>query len=290
MAVAAIQGADQHIRNSSGDSILPKDTAWQGESNQRHSDYKILALPLSQCRQSQSLGSVSHSVLILYGMWNRFWIIPCSDVTQWTGCIVGNVGTRFWKVRRMCRLNKGDISGSAVLILIICLYTVHNESSGVIGVQCRPMDWFSWLHVSHWVTWTQFIRLHKAPSGATKGFMLPFFSAYAVVLPKTCKHRHSQLLFFWNSRQKISCSLKIILPPEYDCVSPSQTADKLSNGFNTWLRFARGIFTFHPLCGACHSLNPAKPYWKVSQFYPADVKIGRREVIFYFRQDGIFAS
>ena len=130
MAVAAIQGADQHIRNSSGDSILPKDTAWQGESNQRHSDYKILALPLSQCRQSQSLGSVSHSVLILYGMWNRFWIIPRSDVTQWTGCIVGNVGTRFWKVRRMCRLNKGDISGSAVLILIICLYTCHDPARG----------------------------------------------------------------------------------------------------------------------------------------------------------------
>ena len=47
MAVAAMQGADQHIRSSLG--ILPKDTlAWQpAELNQQPSDSKMLVPPLS---------------------------------------------------------------------------------------------------------------------------------------------------------------------------------------------------------------------------------------------------
>ena len=50
MAGAAMQGAAQHIRSSSGLSILPNDTLTcrQGESNQRPSYNKMLALPLSQ--------------------------------------------------------------------------------------------------------------------------------------------------------------------------------------------------------------------------------------------------
>ena len=49
MVVAAIQGADQHIRSSLGFSILPKDTSTYGpgESNQQPSINKALALPLS---------------------------------------------------------------------------------------------------------------------------------------------------------------------------------------------------------------------------------------------------
>ena len=49
MAVAAMQGADQHIRNSLGLSILSRDTSncRPGELNQRLSDNKTLALPLS---------------------------------------------------------------------------------------------------------------------------------------------------------------------------------------------------------------------------------------------------
>ena len=46
MALAAMQGADQHIRSSSGFSISPEDTSTRGpgESNQRPSDNKMLAL------------------------------------------------------------------------------------------------------------------------------------------------------------------------------------------------------------------------------------------------------
>ena len=49
IVVAATQGADQHIRNSSGFSILPKDTLTyrSGTSNQQPSNNKTLALPLS---------------------------------------------------------------------------------------------------------------------------------------------------------------------------------------------------------------------------------------------------
>ena len=54
MAVAAMQGADQHIRSSLGFSILPKDTlalttlkCRPGKSNQRPSNNKTLALPLN---------------------------------------------------------------------------------------------------------------------------------------------------------------------------------------------------------------------------------------------------
>ena len=51
MAVAAMQGADQHIRSSLGFSILPKDTSCRpGWSNQRPSDNKTQALPLSHSR------------------------------------------------------------------------------------------------------------------------------------------------------------------------------------------------------------------------------------------------
>ena len=48
MAVAAMQGTNQHIRSSLGFSILPKDTSTcrQGESNQRPLYNKMLALPL----------------------------------------------------------------------------------------------------------------------------------------------------------------------------------------------------------------------------------------------------
>ena len=46
MVVAAMQGANQHIRSSLGFSILPKDTltCQPGESNQQPSDNKMLAL------------------------------------------------------------------------------------------------------------------------------------------------------------------------------------------------------------------------------------------------------
>ena len=52
MAVAAMQGANQHIRSSLGFSILPKDTltCTPGETNQRPSHNKTLALPLSHSR------------------------------------------------------------------------------------------------------------------------------------------------------------------------------------------------------------------------------------------------
>ena len=52
MAVAAMQDADRHIRSSLGFSILPKDAlrCRQGESNQRPSLNKLLALPLSHNR------------------------------------------------------------------------------------------------------------------------------------------------------------------------------------------------------------------------------------------------
>ena len=53
MPVAAIQGADQHIRSSLGFSILPTDilTCRTGESNQQLSDNKTVVLPLSHSRQ-----------------------------------------------------------------------------------------------------------------------------------------------------------------------------------------------------------------------------------------------
>ena len=50
MAMAAMQGADQHMRSSLGFSILPKDTSTctLGDSNQQPFYYKTLALPLSR--------------------------------------------------------------------------------------------------------------------------------------------------------------------------------------------------------------------------------------------------
>ena len=56
MAVAAVQGADQHIRSSLGFSVLPKDTSTcrPGESSQRPSDNKTLALVLSHSRHIQN--------------------------------------------------------------------------------------------------------------------------------------------------------------------------------------------------------------------------------------------
>ena len=52
MVLAAMQGASEHIRNSLGFSVLPKDTliCRPGETNQRPSDDKTLALPLSHRR------------------------------------------------------------------------------------------------------------------------------------------------------------------------------------------------------------------------------------------------
>ena len=56
MGVAAMQGADQHIRSSLGFSVLPKDTSTcrPGESNQRPSNNMMLALPLSHSRPFSS--------------------------------------------------------------------------------------------------------------------------------------------------------------------------------------------------------------------------------------------
>lgn len=48
-------------------------------------------------------------------------------------CIVGKVGNRFWKGRRGYRIKK-DISGSAVLTLIIWVEILHNESDR--GYRC----------------------------------------------------------------------------------------------------------------------------------------------------------
>ena len=47
MVVAAMKGADQHIRSSLGFSILPKDTSTcrPGESNQQPSNNNTLILP-----------------------------------------------------------------------------------------------------------------------------------------------------------------------------------------------------------------------------------------------------
>ena len=52
MVVAAMQGADQHIRSRLGFSILPKVTlpCRPGETNQRPSNNKMLAQPLSHSR------------------------------------------------------------------------------------------------------------------------------------------------------------------------------------------------------------------------------------------------
>ena len=57
MEVAAIQDADQHIRSSLGFSILYKDTSAcrPGELNQRSSDYKMLALPLTHSHPCQNI-------------------------------------------------------------------------------------------------------------------------------------------------------------------------------------------------------------------------------------------
>ena len=52
MVVAAMQGANRHIRSCSRFSILPKDTSTcrPGESNQRPSNNRTLALPLNHSR------------------------------------------------------------------------------------------------------------------------------------------------------------------------------------------------------------------------------------------------
>ena len=92
MVVAAMQGADQHIRSSLGFSILPKDTLAcnPGESNQRLSDNKTLSLPgihsrpdiisvslqnqtCSSCLASvQDSGRMCHSFITLYE-WSCSW-------------------------------------------------------------------------------------------------------------------------------------------------------------------------------------------------------------------------
>ena len=52
MALAALQGAEEHISVSLGFSIFPKDTSTcrPGESNQRPSDNKMLAVRLNDSR------------------------------------------------------------------------------------------------------------------------------------------------------------------------------------------------------------------------------------------------
>ena len=74
MVAAAMQAADQHIRNSLAFSILPKDTStcrpW--ESNQQPSDNKTLALPLRQSWQSYPLSTVRCPPLKSIG-WNIDW-------------------------------------------------------------------------------------------------------------------------------------------------------------------------------------------------------------------------
>ena len=46
-------------------------------------------------------------------------LIPSSDVTQWVGCIVGNVGTGFLKRKKNVWNKRGDIAGFPVAILTI---------------------------------------------------------------------------------------------------------------------------------------------------------------------------
>ena len=57
------------------------------------------------------------------------WFIASHDVTQWRSFIVG-------KERRIKKNKKGDVSGSAVSILIICFWTVNNKPNSIMGVQC----------------------------------------------------------------------------------------------------------------------------------------------------------
>ena len=64
----------------------------------------------------------------------------------WLRCIVGNVGTRFWKGQRIV-LNKKGISGSAVLILD------HLFLSCCFVVPTLPTMQFS-----HWVTSLEAVR------------------------------------------------------------------------------------------------------------------------------------
>ena len=53
---------------------------------------------------------------------------------KWLNFTVGNVGFR--KRKKNVWNENGDISGSAVSILIFYFQTVHDESSSVTGVQC----------------------------------------------------------------------------------------------------------------------------------------------------------
>ena len=71
MAVAAIQGANQHIRSSLGFKILPKDTLTcrPGESYQWPSDNETLALPLSHSHHVAVSGNNDDVPLIMLIQW-----------------------------------------------------------------------------------------------------------------------------------------------------------------------------------------------------------------------------
>ena len=73
MAVAAIQGADQHIRRSLGFSILLKDTSTcrLGESNRQPLDNNTLALPLSH--KSTSIQCYRYMYMHQDSMVQLFW-------------------------------------------------------------------------------------------------------------------------------------------------------------------------------------------------------------------------
>ena len=86
---------------------------------------------------------------------------------------MGNVGTRFRKGRRMCRIIKCDISDSAVLIWFIFQIS-HNESNSVIEAQCETSALLfrfrlPTMQLNHWVTSLEVIA---ASSGATKALAL----------------------------------------------------------------------------------------------------------------------
>ena len=112
MAMAAMQGADQHIKSSLGFIILPKPTSTcrPGESNQRPSNNKTLSLPLRliigfvfAADPSLLLSvlftlllyccSVCVSVSVHVRVWVCFWL--CAGQTCWLACSAWLL-TQYW--------------------------------------------------------------------------------------------------------------------------------------------------------------------------------------------------
>lgn len=132
---------------------------------------------------------------------------------HWLSCIMGNVGSMFWKGIRLHGINQGDISGLALSIIIhstVSPTAVQSWTSGLL-VKTWHLHYRQCHLATEWHHCRQFIRLHADSYGDGTKFILLLLLFHICKSRKntfksTDTKRHHLVKWEWRKRfRKSNC-------------------------------------------------------------------------------------